>query len=405
MHLFPSRTASRPIPVHDLLFAFDFPPMGGGIARWMAELARGYPSGELTVSTGTLPGWEASDADQPNRIDRLPFPSSRLKTVPGMLRWSRRAGLLAADPSARFAWCGNVRPAGYPVRWAFERTGLPYGIIVHGGDLLTLRAKFAASPLKRRSYRPVLEAASVFVANSEWTAARCRELLTDIGLAEVAGRIRVVPLGTHPDRFRPDPVAAETFRLRRGLPAGRWLVTVARLVPHKGIDTAIALVAALLEAHPDVQYLVVGRGTQEAALRTLAESRGVADRVHILTDVTDDELPAAYALGEIYLGLSREAGLDAEGFGIALLEAAASGLPVVAGSSGGIADAVANGESGVLVDPADHQQAADAVRHLLGDSALAHGLGAAGRERVLQRFTWERVVSDLRAIASELGRQ
>ena len=251
--------------------------MGGGIARWMAELTRGYPAGELTVSTGLRPGWEASDAAMPNRVDRLHLASSRLKTVPGILRWSRRAGLLAADPTARFAWCGNVRPAGYPVRWAFERTGLPYGIIVHGGDLLALGAKLAASPLRRRSYRPVLEAAAVFVANSEWTAQRCRELLAGLDLAGAADRIRVVPLGTHPDRFAPDREAGESFRRRRGLPAGRWVVTVARLVPHKGIDTGIELIAALAGQHPDLHYLVVGRGSQESALRSLTESRGVAE--------------------------------------------------------------------------------------------------------------------------------
>jgi phosphatidylinositol alpha-1,6-mannosyltransferase len=175
-------------------------------------------------------------------------------------------------------------------------------------------------------------------------------------------------------------------------------------VPHKGIDTAIEVMARLADEHPDLHYAVVGRGTHEGALRTLAAECGVADRVHLLTDVSDTELPAAYAMGDIYLGLSRESGLDAEGFGIALLEAAATGLPVVAGASGGIADAVAAGETGLLVDPLDIEGAADTVRHLLADQMLAQGLGAAGRARVQQRFTWARVVSDLRAIAAELGR-
>ena len=75
------------------------------------------------------------------------------------------------------------------------------------------------------------------------------------------------------------------------------------------------------------------------------------------------------------------------------------------GASGGIADAVADGESGILVDPTDLQQATDAVRHLLGDAALAQRIGAVGRERVLRGFTWERVVGELRGIARELGRK
>ena len=263
----------------------------------------------------------------------------------------------------------------------------------------------ARSRFKRRSYRSLLRSAAVFIAPSQWTAVECRKLLQELELPDAAERVRVVPLGTDPDRFRPDPAAAEAFRLRRGLPDGPWLVTVARLVPHKGIDSGIRLLAALSAQYPHLRYLVVGRGPFEAELRRLAESLGVADRVHILSDVTDAELPAAYAFGDIYLGLSRPDGLDIEGFGISLVEAAACGLPVVAGASGGIADAVADGESGMLVDPQDVGAATAAVQQLLGCPALAQKLGAAGRDRVLRGFTWERVVNELRGIAVELGRK
>jgi phosphatidylinositol alpha-1,6-mannosyltransferase len=214
----------------------------------------------------------------------------------------------------------------------------------------------------------------------------------------------VVPLGTDPERFQPDDRAADAFRERRRLPAGRWLVTVARLVPHKGIDTGIEVLARLADEFPDLRYAVIGRGAHGDALRALAEELGVADRVHMLTDVGDDELPGAFALAEVYLGLSRQVGLDAEGFGIALLEAGACGVPVVAGASGGIADAVADGETGLLVTPGDPEPAADAVRHLLNDPALARRLGDAARSRVVERFTWRRVVADLDRLAASHGR-
>lgn len=390
---------------HDLLLAYDFPPLGGGIARWMDELARGYPAGRLVVSTGMLEGAEAIDEVLPNAVDRLGVPSHRLKTVQGMLIWSRRAAQLAKDPATRFLWCGNLRPGAVPAKWARERSGLPYGILVYGGDVLQLRAKLQRSRLRRRTWRPVLESAAVFVAISSWTAARLAELLGDLGLDHLRSRIRIVPLGTSPERFAPAPEQATAFRTVRGLPVGRWLVTVARLVPHKGIDTTIEVVARLAEEFPDLHYAVVGRGSHEEGLRSLAVELGVADRIHFLSDVSDEELPAAYAMADIYLGLSRESGLDAEGFGISLLEAASTGLPVVAGASGGIADAVVAGETGILVDPLDIEAAADTVRHLLADPALAARLGAAGRDRVVRGFTWPRVVQDLEAIAAELGRR
>lgn len=389
---------------HDLLFTYDFPPLGGGISRWMEELARGYPSGSLLVSTGTVADQDEIDRGLPNPVDRLPISTHRLKTLQGLLLWARRAATLARDPAARFAWCGNIRPAGYPAKWAWERAELPYGILLHGGDLLQIRPKLRRSGLKRRTYKPLFDSARAIVANSNWTADLCRELLAELRLDAAAERITVVPLGTDPTRFRPDPAAVSAFRQRRGLPEGRWLVTVARLVPHKGIDTGLEVLARLADEHPDLRYAVIGHGTYRDALVALASELGVADRVHILGDVGDDELPGAFAMADVYLGLSRQVGLDAEGFGISLLEAGACGVPVVAGASGGIADAVAGGETGILVTPGDPEPAADAVRHLLADPALARRLGDAGRARVEQRFTWQRVVDDLRSLAAQHGR-
>lgn len=393
------------MPQHDILLSYDFPPLGGGIARMMEELARGYPPGELVVSTGSIAGQDVIDAAIPNRVDRIGVPVDRLKTIQGKLLWSRRAAALARDPEARFGWCGTLRPGGYPARWALERSGLPYGIICYGGDLLAIRPKLARSRLRRRLYAPILDSAAVLVAISNWTAAVLARLLEELRLHDAMGRIRVIELGTDPDRFRRDAEAASRFRVGRGLPEGRWLVTVARLVPHKGIDTGIDLVARLAPEWPDLHYAVIGRGSYREALLAQAAALGVADRVHILGDVTDEELPGALSMASVYLGLSRQAGLDAEGFGIALLEAAACEVPVVAGASGGIADAVADGETGVLVTPDDAIPAANAVRHLLADPVLAGRLGAAGRERVVQRFTWSRVVDDLRRLAAEHGRR
>lgn len=392
------------MPLHDILFAYDFPPHGGGIARMMAELTHGYPAGELIVSTGSIEDQDEVDHGFSARIDRIPLAVGRLKTLQGRLRWSRRAVRLAREPGTRFAWCSTLRPAGYPAHWAWERAGLPYGVIFYGGDLLILRPKLVRSRFKRWSYRPLFESASVLVAISEWTAGLLAALLHDLGLDHLISRIRVVGLGTSPERFRPDAEAAERFRSTRGLPEGRWLVTVARLVPHKGIDTAIEVLAHLGQDYPTLRYAVIGRGSYLDALRTLAAERGVANRVHFLADVSDAELPGAYAMGEIYLGLSRQSGLDAEGFGISLLEAAATRLPVVAGASGGIADAVAADETGLLVAPNGFEAAADAVRDLLADPARAHRLGEAGRQRVLDRFTWDAVVAEFRRLAVEHGR-
>ena len=349
----------------ELLFTYDFPPMRGGMARWMDALARNYPAGSLVVSTGTLPGAETIDATYAQRIDRVAVHAEKLRTLTGQFVWSRRATELARDPAVHFAWCDTVRPSGYPARWAFRRAGLPYGIMVVGGDLLTFRVAVQRSAFKRRVMRSILRHAAVFVAISHWTADLCRDVLREMDLDDAAARVRVVTLGTDPASWHRDGAAAAAFRVRRGLPQGRWLVTVARLVNYKGIDTAIRAVAFLAGGFPDLQYAVIGSGPEEGALRALCRELGVADRVHFLTDVNDTELNAAYSLGEIYVGLTQRTRLDVEGFGLSFVEAAACELPVVATRSGGIPDAVSDGSTGLLVEPRDVAAATAAINRIL----------------------------------------
>ncbi len=384
------------------LLTFDFPPMGGGIARWMGELARRFPPESLVVSTGSVLGSEASDASFPNPVDRVGVPARRLRTLKGLLLWSRRVTALARTAHPDFVWCGQLRPAAYPAKWINERLGTPYGIMVHGGDLLGLQHRIHQSRVKRGTARSLIASSSVLVANSNWTRDLCHQVLGELGLDAAEGFVRVVQLGTDPAQFHPAH-PSEAIRSRYGLGDGRWLLTVARLVPHKGVDVALRALAALGGRYPDLRYAVVGQGDHLPVLETLAAELGVRDRVRFLTGVTDADLPAVYQAAEVYLGPSRQAGLDVEGFGIALLEASASGLPVVAGRSGGMPEAVTDGETGVLVDSEDPGAVAAAVGGLLADPERARRLGSAGRRAVERYYTWDRVVRDLQAIADEIS--
>jgi len=374
--------------------------MGGGIARWMQEMARCYPPGGLIVSTGTVPGGPEADATLPNRVDRLPIPSLDLKTFGSLIRWSRRTVALARASHAEFAWCGNLRPAAYAAWWARRRLGLPYGIILHGHDLLTTQRRSRAQAHKPMQMRALLGGASVLVANSTFTTGLCAEYLEELGIGDARSRLRTVPLGTDPALFRPG-LPTEEVRSRYQLPpGGRWLVTVARLTPHKGVDTALRALAALGPGFEDVRYLAVGSGHQAPKLRQLAQDLGVADRFHLLSGVPDADLPALYNLGTLYLGLSRRMGQQVEGFGISLTEASASGLPVLGGRSGGVPDAVREGETGLLVEPEDIGAVAAAVRQLLGNQELARRLGDGGRAAAETYFNWRRVTEDLRRLAT-----
>jgi len=182
------------------------------------------------------------------------------------------------------------------------------------------------------------------------------------------------------------------------------VLTVARLEPRKGIDGALEAVASLAGEIPDLVYVVAGDGPQRTALAARAAAPDLAPRVRLLGHVADHELPALYRLAEVFLLAARREGSDdVEGFGIALCEAAASGLPVVGGDSGGVPEAMAAGETGLLVDGRDPREIAGALRALLTDRALAERLGRAGREAVLSYFNWDRAAAEAWSIVREAG--
>lgn len=383
-----------------LLLAYDFPPIGGGLARWMGELARHYPPDSLVVSTGQHEGSDDIDSELPNRVDRVSVQARRLRTIQGLLLWSRRVSSLCRSLNPGFIWCGNIKPAAYPANWARERTGVPYGIIVYGTDLLLLQHQAHQSALKRKVAQTLIHPASTIVATSRYTRDLCLTVCQEIGVSMDPDKVRVVPLGTDPGHFRPG-VDTALVRSRYGLGEGRWLLTVARLTAHKGIDTVLRALAELGGEYPDLRYAVVGAGTRQAELQALADELKVAHRVRFLTSVPDHDLPAIYNLAEIYLGMSRQADSMVEGFGLSLVEASACGVPVIGGRSGGIPDAVREGESGLLVQPTDPREVAQAIRSLLDDPSLAQRLGAGGRRAVETHFNWDRVAQEMIRIAGE----
>ena len=358
-----------------LLLAFNFPPHGGGIARMMGELALRYPPQSLIVSTGREPDSAVSDARFPQPVDRAGIRGTRLRTLNGLALWTWRAGRLARAYAPGFTWCAELKPAGYPARWLAWRRGIPYGVVVHGTELLLLDAKIRRSRFKR------------------WTGELARSVYERLGRADLARRVEVVPLGTTPEHFRPgiDPRSA---RAKFGLDGGPWLLTVARLEWHKGIDTVIRALPAVRARHPGTRYAVAGVGPRRPELERLAQDLGVAAAVRFLGSVSDDDLPGLYNAATLYVGASRRYELLAEGFGISLVEASASGLAVVGGDSGGVADAVRDGETGILVNPEDPAAVAAGIVRLLDDEGLRARLGAGGRRAVETYYNWDRVARD-----------
>jgi len=159
----------------------------------------------------------------------------------------------------------------------------------------------------------------------------------------------------------------------------------------------IRAVAALRRDFPELRYIIVGEGVDEGRLQALARELGVTDRIGFVGPMRDDELPEAYATSTIYLGASRvDNEINVEGFGISFLEAAASGIPSVGGDSGGVRSAVRDGETGIVVPPADSEGITDAIRSLLLNPERRRQMGIAGRRAVETYYNWDRVARDTR---------
>jgi phosphatidylinositol alpha-1,6-mannosyltransferase len=193
-------------------------------------------------------------------------------------------------------------------------------------------------------------------------------------------------------RFHPLPaIDRAAVRAKLGLPrTGPLVVSVSRLVPRKGMDTLIEAAGRLAVTHPDLTVAIAGSGRDRARLQHLARRRGA--RVQLLGRVSDAELPALYACADVFAMCCRTRwrGLEQEGFGIVFLEAAASGVPSIAGDSGGAADAVLDGKTGLVVArPDDPAAVAAALGRLLDDPALASSMGQAARQRVESEFNYD----------------
>lgn len=383
--------------VRHLFVTQDYPPDLGGMARRHVELCRRLTPDEVVVSTVSAPGADAFDRGEPYAIRRVPFTFREAKMFTRQLAWSGDVAA-AVVPGRTVIHLGNVRPCGYAVEIATRRVRAPYLVYVNGGDLLRERQKVAADPVKRWSARDIFGRSAGVVANSAWTADLAREVMAQVGVRRPPP-VAAIDLGTDPAQFHP---ARDTGGLRRrlGLAGVPLLVTVARLVPHKGQDTVVESLASL--GH-DVHYLVVGDGDDRDRLQALAAARGVADRVHLCGPLCDEEVAEAYATATVYVGLSRlERGLNVEGFGISFVEASASGVPVVAGDSGGVRSGVRDGETGFVVPPTDVAAAVAAIGRLLGDEALRRRMGEAGRRLVESHYHWQRVADETRAFAREV---
>jgi phosphatidylinositol alpha-1,6-mannosyltransferase len=362
--------SARPGGPTGLLLTENFPPVVGGSARWFWELYRRMSRNTVFIAAGRHAGDVEFDATHDLPIARLPLSFSDLGIL-GRAGWRRyRAAARAlAELTRQGDWrvhCGRVLPEG----WIARGSGLPFGCYVHGEDISCSATSRQLTWMARR----VMQRAALLIANSDYTAGRLeREWRVP------RARIAVVRPGVDTTRFAPAP-RDETARAAFGWTDRLVVLTVGRLQRRKGHDRMIEAIARLRERFPTLLYAIVGDGDQRADLEARARHAALSSHVRFYGELDDADLVRAYQQCDLFALPNRTDGADVEGFGMVLLEAQACGRAVLAGASGGTAEAVRAGESGVVVDCARAETLAAAVAELLSEPQRRARMGAAGRQ-------------------------
>ncbi|WP_461712804.1 glycosyltransferase family 4 protein [Streptomyces sp. DSM 41029] len=358
-----------------LVVTNDFPPRQGGIETFVHAMAVRVPGDDVVVHTSSEPGAAAVDAT-------LPFPVSRdrSRTLLPSRRTTERVLALVREHGVDRVWFGAAAPLA-AMAPALRRAGVERIVATtHGHEIWWARV-----PGARRLLRRVGESADVVTYLGGYTRDRIAP-----ALGPRARLSRLVP-GVDAATFRPDRPdgRGRAVRQRYGLQDRKVVLSVARLVPRKGQDVLVRALPLIRRAVPEAAVLLVGQGPDERRLRRLADACP-AGSVVFAGGVGHERTPDFYAAADVFAMpcRTRRAGLEAEGLGIVYLEAAASGLPVVAGNSGGAPDAVLDGRTGAVVDGRDVRAVAAAVVRML-TSPQGAAMGREGRRRVERSWTWD----------------
>ncbi|WP_326735752.1 glycosyltransferase family 4 protein [Streptomyces sp. NBC_01022] len=375
-----------------LIVTNDFPPRPGGIQAFLHNMALRLDPEQVVVYAST---WKrgaegaaataAFDAEQPFTVVR-----DRTTMLLPTPRVTRRAAQLLRSHGCSSVWFGAAAPLGLMAP-ALRRAGARRLVATtHGHE-----AGWAQLPASRQLLRRIGEGTDTITYLGEYTRSRIAAALTPAA----ADRMVQLPPGVDEKTFHPDS-GGDRVRARLGLTDRPVVVCVSRLVPRKGQDTLILAMPAILAEVPDAVLLIVGGGPYAGELRKLAAQTGVQDSVRFTGPVPWEELPAHYGAGDVFAMpcRTRRGGLDVEGLGIVYLEASATGLPVVAGDSGGAPDAVLDGETGWVVRGGSAEESAERIVALLGDAELRRRMGERGRAWVEEKWRWDLLAERLREL-------
>ncbi len=367
-----------------LLITLEYPPMIGGVAHYYKNLVGEFAEGQIVVLDNST--------HQLLSTNRFLWPKW-LKALWVTYRTIRRERI-------EHILVGHILPLGTVALILSWFLGKPYTVMTHAMDV-TIPFGPEGSKHKQRLMRLILQSAHTVTTVSTYTKMQL-ESLFDVD----PRKIRLLYPCPHYNGFRysEDQCAAMSAELdeRYQLHDKQVIVSIGRLVERKGVDYVIASMKLVKKQLPDARYIIVGDGPYRGMLEELVQKNDVADIVLFVGRATDADIAAWYARCDVFVMPSRELpSRDVEGFGIVFVEAASFGKPVIGGKSGGVLDAVLDGENGYVVNPMDIDMIQQAIVSILTDPVLAVSFGEEGRRRVKQYFEWSIQAKKLEGILTE----
>lgn len=380
-----------------ILFISDIylPQVGGSITWFHNVYTRFYP-GSVTILTKSYPDDAQFDAQHPGidirrrSLKRYWFmrPHSlvmywKLLLWTLWLGWRQKIDVIHA---------GKNLPEAFIARWAARILRKPYVVYAHGEEI-TLSCQHS---LHQATLKPVYGDAAAVIVNSNFT----QQLLRENGICGT--HLRRISPGVNVDQFQPGPRDPDLVA-RFGLVGKIVLLSVGRLTKRKGHDNVVRALPRVLEQIPNLVYIIASDGEEREYLERLVEETGVSESVIFAGQLPYSDLPRLYNTCDIFVMANRQLeNGDLEGFGIVFLEASGCGKPVIGGASGGTADAIRDGETGIRINGSSVAEIERAIVALAGDPELCAAMGRAGRAMVCEEYTWDQVAAKIQVLTQEV---
>ncbi|MCB9798149.1 glycosyltransferase family 4 protein [Candidatus Nomurabacteria bacterium] len=368
-----------------LIITLDFPPTIGGISTYIEQIAGELPPENFVV---LAPKTKEKEYDQkyPFTVERTNFYYPRF-IWPRWLRLYFTVKKLVKKYGIELIQVHHILPVGYVAYMMKKKFGIPYLVFSHGTDI-------AAASKKKRKKKLAMKVAlnsQQVITNSESLNKRLLAQFPDL-----EGHSTVLYPCPDVDFFAP-PEEEKIAKLRSqlALEGKRVILSIARLEHGKGFTNLTRHMPAILKEVPNLVWLIVGEGSQKQSLINLIKKHSLQNIVRFVGHVPHDDIKSYYYLSDLFILLTHPYQGMEEGLGLVFLEAAATGIPMIAGMSGGVEEAVADGRTGLVVDTYNEQQVAAAIKKLIEDIDYADRLGKAAQLRVRDEFHWDHQLAKL----------